>query len=78
MRDPISSPAISAIGRSGCCSGLGGALLRQSLEAARLIQVRRMIGVAAFCYVLAHFVFFALDKSLQIAVVAREIALPTT
>lgn len=49
--------------------------LRQSLGLTRLIQVRRMIGVAAFCYALAHFLFFALDKSLQIGVVAREIAL---
>jgi sulfoxide reductase heme-binding subunit YedZ len=49
--------------------------LRQSLGLPRLIQVRRMIGVAAFCYALAHFVFFALDKSLQIWVVLREIAL---
>jgi len=49
--------------------------LRQSLGLPRLIQVRRMIGVAAFCYALAHFVFFALDKSLQLGVVAREIAL---
>ena len=49
--------------------------LRQSLGLPKLIQVRRMVGVAAFCYALAHFVFFALDKSLQIGVVAREIAL---
>lgn len=49
--------------------------LRQSLALPKLIQVRRMIGVAAFCYALAHFFFFALDKSLQIGVVAREIAL---
>lgn len=49
--------------------------LRQSLGLTRLIQVRRMIGVAAFCYALAHFFFFALDKSLQISVVVREIAL---
>jgi methionine sulfoxide reductase heme-binding subunit len=48
---------------------------RQSLGLPKLIQVRRMIGVAAFCYALAHFVFFALDKSLQIWVVVREIAL---
>jgi len=34
-----------------------------------------MIGVAAFCYALAHFAFFALDKSLQLGVVAREIVL---
>ena len=49
--------------------------LRQSLGLPRLIQVRRMVGVAAFCYALAHFAFFTLDKSLQLAVVAREIAL---
>jgi sulfoxide reductase heme-binding subunit YedZ len=48
---------------------------RQSLGLPKLILVRRMIGVAAFCYVLAHFTFYALDKSLQIWVVAREIAL---
>ncbi len=49
--------------------------LRQSLGLPRLIQVRRMVGVAAFCYALAHFAFFTLDKSLQLTVVAREIAL---
>lgn len=49
--------------------------LRQSLGLPRLIQLRRMIGVAAFCYALAHFAFFALDKSLQLGVVAREIVL---
>ncbi|WP_119301248.1 protein-methionine-sulfoxide reductase heme-binding subunit MsrQ [Dongia deserti] len=48
---------------------------RQSLGLPKLILVRRMIGVAAFCYALAHFLFFALDKSLQFDVVAREIAL---
>jgi methionine sulfoxide reductase heme-binding subunit len=48
---------------------------RQSLGLPKLILVRRMIGVAAFCYALAHFLFYALDKSLQIWVVAREIAL---
>ena len=49
--------------------------LRQSLGLPRLIQVRRMIGVAAFCYALAHFVFYALDQSLRIVVIVREIAL---
>jgi methionine sulfoxide reductase heme-binding subunit len=48
---------------------------RQSLGLPKLIQVRRMVGVAAFCYALAHFFFYTLDKSLQIGVVAREIAL---
>lgn len=49
--------------------------LRQVLGWPKLIQVRRMIGVAAFCYALAHFLFYALDKSLQWGVIATEIAL---
>lgn len=49
--------------------------LRQSLGLPKLILVRRMIGVAAFCYALAHFLFYVLDKSLQLGVVAREIVL---
>lgn len=49
--------------------------LRQALGLSRLIQVRRMIGVAAFCYAMAHLAFFVLDKSLQLGVVVREIAL---
>jgi sulfoxide reductase heme-binding subunit YedZ len=48
---------------------------RQSLALPKLILVRRMVGVAAFCYALAHVLFYALDKSLQIWVVVREIAL---
>ncbi len=34
-----------------------------------------MVGVAAFCYAVAHFLFYALDQSLRIWVVVREIAL---
>lgn len=49
--------------------------LRQVAGWAKLIQVRRMIGVAAFGYALAHFLFYALDKSLQWGVIASEIAL---
>jgi sulfoxide reductase heme-binding subunit YedZ len=49
--------------------------LRQVLAWPKLIQVRRMTGVAAFCYALAHFLFYALDKSLQWGVIATEIAL---
>lgn len=48
---------------------------RQSLGMPKLILVRRMIGVAAFCYALAHFLFYTLDQSLRLWVVAREIAL---
>ena len=48
---------------------------RQSLGLPKLISVRRMLGVAAFCYAMAHFTFFALDQSLRIWVIVREIAL---
>src|SRR5262245_35217262 len=47
---------------------------RQSLGLPKLILVRRMVGVAAFCYGLAHFLFYALDQSLRIWVIVREIA----
>lgn len=49
--------------------------LRQALAWPKLIQVRRMTGVAACLYALAHFLFYALDKSLQWGVIATEIAL---
>jgi methionine sulfoxide reductase heme-binding subunit len=49
--------------------------LRQVLAWPKLIQVRRMVGVAAFFYALAHFLFYTLDKSLQWGVIATEIAL---
>src|SRR5512147_2178883 len=42
--------------------------LRQSLGLPRLISIRRLVGVAAFCYALAHFAFYTLDQSLRIAV----------
>jgi len=48
---------------------------RQSLGLPKLIVVRRMIGVAAFCYALTHFLFYTFDQSLKIWIVAREIAL---
>ncbi|HEY3144764.1 MAG TPA: protein-methionine-sulfoxide reductase heme-binding subunit MsrQ [Dongiaceae bacterium] len=48
---------------------------RQSLGLPKLILVRRMVGVAAFCYAVAHFSFYALDQSLRIWVIAREIVL---
>ncbi len=48
---------------------------RQSLGLPKLILVRRMIGVAAFCYALAHFLFYAFDQSLRVWVIVREIAL---
>jgi methionine sulfoxide reductase heme-binding subunit len=49
--------------------------IRQSLGLPKLILVRRMVGVTAFCYAVAHLLFYTLDQSLRIWVVAREIAL---
>ncbi|MCC7046717.1 MAG: ferric reductase-like transmembrane domain-containing protein [Alphaproteobacteria bacterium] len=49
--------------------------LRQALRWSALIQVRRMIGVAAFVYALAHVAGYALDQKLVWWTIAREIAL---
>ena len=49
--------------------------LRKITSWPMLVPVRRMIGVASFAYALAHFLFYALDKSLQWGVIATEIAL---
>lgn len=49
--------------------------LRQSLQWPGLIQVRRMTGVAAFCYALAHFLAYVVDQKFNLWFVAREIVL---
>lgn len=49
--------------------------LRQSLQWPGLIQVRRMIGVAAFCYAVAHFLAYVVDQKFNWWFVAREIVL---
>lgn len=51
--------------------------LRQILAWPRLISVRRMIGVAAFSYALAHVIGFVADKNFDVRVVLSEIALRT-
>lgn len=51
--------------------------LRQVLAWPRLISVRRMVGVAAFFYALAHVTGFAADKNFDLSVVLSEIALRT-
>ncbi len=47
--------------------------VRQILDWRRLIEVRRMIGVAAFCYILIHFLLFNADEMFNLATVAGEI-----
>src|SRR5205085_10698901 len=49
--------------------------LRQIMQWPRLILVRRMIGVAAFAYGLAHITLFVADLNFDIAKAASEIAL---
>lgn len=46
---------------------------RQLLDWPRLILVRRMVGVAAFAYGLAHLLLYAADQSFDLAKVASEI-----
>ncbi len=48
---------------------------RQILHWPRLILVRRMIGVAAFCYGMAHLLLYVADEAFDLATVASEIAL---
>jgi sulfoxide reductase heme-binding subunit YedZ len=49
--------------------------LRQIAHWSRLMVVRRMIGVAAFAYALAHFGLYAADQAFDVAKIASEIAL---
>jgi methionine sulfoxide reductase heme-binding subunit len=49
--------------------------LRQILRWPRLILVRRMIGVAAFAYVLIHFTLYTADQMFDLRKVASEIVL---
>ena len=49
--------------------------LRQILQWPRLILVRRMIGVAAFAYVLMHFLLYAASEMFDPAKIASEIVL---
>ncbi len=49
--------------------------LRQSWQWPNLVHVRRMIGVAAFCYAVAHFLAYVVDQKFQWFIVAREIVL---
>jgi sulfoxide reductase heme-binding subunit YedZ len=48
--------------------------LRAILQWPRLILVRRMVGVAAFAYVIVHFSLYIVDQNFNLLTVAREIA----
>ena len=49
--------------------------LKAILQWQRLILVRRMVGVAAFAYVMLHFTLYCADQAFNPLVIAREIAL---
>ena len=49
--------------------------LRHILQWSRLLTVRRMAGVAAFAYAVAHFGLYAVDQAFDLAKIATEIAL---
>jgi len=49
--------------------------LRQIWQWQRLILVRRMVGVAAFAYVLGHFSLYWVDQAFDVVKIATEIAL---
>jgi methionine sulfoxide reductase heme-binding subunit len=49
--------------------------LRAVLQWQRLILVRRMVGVAAFAYVLFHFSLYVTDQNFNLVTVASEIVL---
>lgn len=49
--------------------------LRQILHMPRLIIVRRMIGIAAFIYVMIHFGLYATDQAFDLGKVAHEIVM---
>ncbi len=49
--------------------------LIRSARYPKLVSIRRMVGVAAFAYASAHLTLFIVDKHLNLAVVASEIAL---
>lgn len=46
---------------------------RRLLDWSKLIQVRRMVGIAALTYILGHFTFFLIDSKWDLVFVAREI-----
>jgi sulfoxide reductase heme-binding subunit YedZ len=46
---------------------------RRLFDWSKLIQVRRMIGIAALTYILGHFTLFIVDSKLDLVFVAREI-----
>jgi methionine sulfoxide reductase heme-binding subunit len=55
------------------CITLAISPARRLLNWPRLIEVRRMTGVGACCYVLLHFSFYVIDEAYDLGTVASEI-----
>lgn len=76
-----SRPILEAIHQTGLWTirllflSLAVTPLRRILGWPQIIQLRRMIGVAAFCYVVAHLVLYTVDQNFRLGFVASEIAL---
>ncbi len=49
--------------------------LRRITRFSKLVQVRRQVGVAAFCYVMIHFGLYAISQNLDLGRIASEIVL---
>jgi len=49
--------------------------LRQLLQWTPLVQLRRQIGVASFCYAFSHIILYTVDQSFDLWKVASEIVL---
>jgi sulfoxide reductase heme-binding subunit YedZ len=48
---------------------------RRLLNWSKLIELRRMVGVAACCYVLFHFTLYAADEAFDLGTIASEVVL---
>ena len=49
--------------------------LRRITRFSKLVQVRRQVGVAAFCYVIIHLALYAISQNLDVVRIASEIVL---
>ncbi|MEQ9346758.1 MAG: protein-methionine-sulfoxide reductase heme-binding subunit MsrQ [Thalassospira sp.] len=49
--------------------------LRRITRFSKLVQVRRQVGVSAFCYVIIHFALYAISQNLDVVRIASEIVL---
>ena len=81
VNDLGSKPVTEAIHRSGDWAirfltiSLAVSPLRDALRWLKVVQVRRMLGLAALGYLLLHFMLYFVDQHWNLAKIASEIAL---